>query len=287
MFKEYSAMLERYQNHLLSQDLLFADEKHQLEITNLIELQNRDRIIWGTLCGLFALLLLVGWLYYIYRLSRSKRQIAEKDNDNLRLAQENLNKEKEKVELERDKKALEAQNLEKEKERLVAERRQRELEAANLILEKNQLEGERDNLKELLKEQTELSKPLQDIIKTRLEMLNSLLAKEIANNESYAKPYNKWIESIHNDKNKFMNSTRLAFTASHPLFIEYLEQHNLSVDEINYLCLYAIGLRGKEVGEYIQLKRHYNISSEIRKKLGIDEHETNIGPYIRKKMNEL
>lgn len=287
LFKEYSAMLERYQNHLLSQDLLFADEKHQLEITNLIELQNRDRIIWGTLCGLFALLLLVGWLYYIYRLSRSKRQIAEKDNDNLRLAQENLNKEKEKVELERDKKALEAQNLEKEKERLVAERRQRELEAANLILEKNQLEGERDNLKELLKEQTELSKPLQDIIKTRLEMLNSLLAKEIANNESYAKPYNKWIESIHNDKNKFMNSTRLAFTASHPLFIEYLEQHNLSVDEINYLCLYAIGLRGKEVGEYIQLKRHYNISSEIRKKLGIDEHETNIGPYIRKKMNEL
>lgn len=287
LFKEYSAMLERYQNHLLSQDLLFADEKHQLEMTNLIELQNRDRIIWGTLCGLFALLLLVGWLYYIYRLSRSKRQIAEKDNDNLRLAQENLNKEKEKVELERDKKALEAQNLEKEKERLVAEQRQRELEAANLILEKNQLEGERDNLKELLKEQTELSKPLQDIIKTRLEMLNSLLAKEIANNESYAKPYNKWIESIHNDKNKFMNSTRLAFTASHPLFIEYLEQHNLSVDEINYLCLYAIGLRGKEVGEYIQLKRHYNISSEIRKKLGIDEHETNIGPYIRKKMNEL
>lgn len=287
LFKEYSAMLERYQNHLLSQDLLFADEKHQLEMTNLIELQNRDRIIWGTLCGLFALLLLVGWLYNIYRLSRSKRQIAEKDNDNLRLAQENLNKEKEKVELERDKKALEAQNLEKEKERLVAEQRQRELEAANLILEKNQLEGERDNLKELLKEQTELSKPLQDIIKTRLEMLNSLLAKEIANNESYAKPYNKWIESIHNDKNKFMNSTRLAFTASHPLFIEYLEQHNLSVDEINYLCLYAIGLRGKEVGEYIQLKRHYNISSEIRKKLGIDEHETNIGPYIRKKMNEL
>lgn len=287
LFKEYSAMLERYQKHLLSQDLLFADERHQLEMTNLIELQNRDRIIWGTLCGSFALLLLVGWLYYRYRLSRSKRLIAEKDNDNLRLAQENLNKEKEKVELERDKKALEAQNLEKERERLVAEQRQRELEAANLILENNQLEGERDNLRELLKEQTELSKPIQEIIKMRLDILNSLLAKEITNNESYAKPYNKWIESIRNDKNEFMNSTRLAFTASHPRFIEYLEQHGLSIDEINYLCLYAIGLRGKEVGEYIQLRRHYNVSSEIRKKLGIDEHETNIGLYIRKRMNEL
>jgi len=336
LFKEYSAMLERYQKHLLSQDLLFADERHQLEMTNLIELQNRDRIIWGALCGSFALLLLVGWLYYRYRLFRSKRLIVEKDNDNLRLAQENLNKEKEKVELERDKKTLEAQNLKKEKERLVAEQRQRELEAvnlrleqenlrrekenaelerdkkaleaqnlekererlvaeqrqheleaANLVLEKKQLEGERDNLRELLKEQTELSKPIQEIIKMRLDILNSLLAKEITNNESYAKPYNKWIESIRNDKNEFMNSTRLAFTASHPRFIEYLEQHGLSIDEINYLCLYAIGLRGKEVGEYIQLRRHYNISSEIRKKLGIDEHETNIGLYIRKRMNEL
>lgn len=285
LFKEYSAMLERYQKHLLSQDLLFADERHQLEMANLIDIQNRDRIIWGTLCGLFALLLLAGWLYYRYRLSRSKRLIAEKDNDNLRLAQENLNKEKEKVELERDKKALEAQNLEKEKKRLVAEQRQRELEAANLLLEKKQLEVERDNLKELLREQTELSKPVQNIIKTRLDILNGLLAKEIAKNENYAKPYNKWIESIRNDKNEFMNSTRLAFSASHPRFIEYLEQHGLTTDEINYLCLYAIGLRGKEVGEYIQLKRHYNISSEIRKKLGIDEHETNIGLYIRKIMN--
>ena len=67
----------------------------------------------------------------------------------------------------------------------------------------------------------------------------------------------------------------------------YLEQHGLSVDEINYLCLYAIGLRGKEVGEYIQLKRHYVISHEIRKKLGIGEHETNIGLYIRRLMEEL
>lgn len=57
--------------------------------------------------------------------------------------------------------------------------------------------------------------------------------------------------------------------------------------EINYLCLYAIGLRGKEVGNYIQIKRHYIISHEIRKKLGIDEHETNIGLYIRKLMRNL
>lgn len=243
-YKDYSEMLERYQRDLLSQDLLFSDKKHQLEMKSLMEIQNRDKIIWGTLCGIFVLVILMGWIYYRSYLSKTKRILAEKENENLRLEQ------------------------------------------ANLKLEISQLESERDNLKELQKEQLELAKPIQDVIKIRLDILNSLLAKEITNNDSYAKPYNKWIEMVHNDKKKFMDSTRLAFAASHPKLMEYLEQHGLSTDEINYLCLYTIGLRGKEVGEYIQLKRHYIISHEIRKKLGIDEHETNIGLYIRRLMKD-
>ena len=245
LYRDYSASLEHYQKELLSHDLLFSDKKHQLEMKNLIEIQDRDRIIGGTLCGIFALVILVGWLYYRGYRSKTKRILAEKENKNLRLEQENLR------------------------------------------LEIDQLENERDNLKELQKEQSELSKPIKDVIKNRLDLLNGLLAKEITNNDRYAEPYNKWIDTVRNDKNKFMDSTRLAFAASHPKFIEHLEQHGLSTDEINYLCLYAIGLRGKEVGEYIQTKRHYIVSHEIRKKLGIDEHETNIGPYIRKLLRAL
>lgn len=245
LYRDYSASLEHYQKELLSHDLLFSDKKHQLEMKNLIEIQDRDRIIGGTLCGIFALVILVGWLYYRGYRSKTKRILAEKENKNLRLEQENLR------------------------------------------LEIDQLENERDNLKELQKEQSELAKPIKDVIKSRLDLLNGLLAKEITNNDRYAEPYNKWIDTVRNDKKKFMDSTRLAFAASHPKFMEYLEQHELSADEINYLCLYAIGLRGKEVGEYIQTKRHYIVSHEIRKKLGIDEHETNIGPYIRKLLRAL
>ena len=245
LYRDYSASLEHYQKELLSHDLLFSDKKHQLEMKNLIEIQDRDRIIGGTLCGIFALVILVGWLYYRGYRSKTKRILTEKENKNLRLEQENLR------------------------------------------LEIDQLEDERDHLKELQKEQSELAKPIKDVIKSRLDLLNGLLAKEITNNERYAEPYNKWIDAVRNDKKKFMDSTRLAFAASHPKFIEHLEQHGLSADEINYLCLYAIGLRGKEVGEYIQTKRHYIVSHEIRKKLGIDEHETNIGPYIRRLMKGL
>ena len=286
LHKDYSAMLERYQRELLSHDLLFADKKHQLEMKSLDKVRERDRIILGALCGILGLFILVGWLCYRGLRNRTKRILAEKENENLRLGQENLRKEKEKAELERDKKTLKAEKLETDKRRLEAEQRQNELETANLKLEIAQLEDERDYLKNLQKKQIELEKPILNVIKKRLDILNGLLAKEITKNDSYAEPYNKWIETIHSDKEKFMDSTRHAFAASHPKFMEYLEQHGLSMYEINYLCLYAIGLRGKEVGEYIQVKRHYIISHEIRMKLGIDEHETNIGLYIRKLMKD-
>lgn len=67
----------------------------------------------------------------------------------------------------------------------------------------------------------------------------------------------------------------------------YLESRGLTGDEINCVCLYAIGLTGKEVGEYMRQKSHYNISSTIRKKLGMGEHDTNIGNFIRRIANNL
>ena len=77
LYRDYSAMLERYQSKLLSQDLLFSDKKHQLEIENIRNIQNRDRIIWAVLCGIFALTILVGWLYYRAYFNKNKRFLAE------------------------------------------------------------------------------------------------------------------------------------------------------------------------------------------------------------------
>ena len=103
----------------------------------------------------------------------------------------------------------------------------------------------------------------------------------ISENRQYGKPYENWINSVFEDKQRVMNNNRLSFKASHPQFIQYFEDLNLTEKEINYVCLYAIGLKGKEVGAYMQLKSHVNMSSAIRKKLGIDKYETNIGIYVR------
>ena len=300
-YQQFATTVDSIHQNIFSHDLLFAKERHDMEKSNLLKLQKRDRLIWFSLCITFVLLIIAGYIYYRYRLSKAKNLLEEQENKRLQLEQENLKKENENLELRNHQSELEKKNLQQTNEKLelerhnaVLEKQKAELEcerqslaAENLRLKIEQLEDESASLKEILEKRKDLAKPIADAIKIRMEMLNGLLATKITENDSYAKPYGAWRDKLIQDKDEFMNTTRLAFKASHPQFIEYLEAHGLTESEINYVCLYAIGLRGKEAGEYMQLKRHYHISSDVRKKLGIDEHQTNIGIYIRKLMKQL
>lgn len=131
-------------------------------------------------------------------------------------------------------------------------------------------------------EHTKLSSEAEQALKERIEMFNSLLATHISKNDLFYEVYSRWIESLMTDSNNLMNSTRLTLQASHPKFIKHFQDHGLTTDELNYICLYALGLKGKEVGAYLKKRSHVNMSSAIRKKLGIDQHETNLGIYVRK-----
>lgn len=300
-YRNFSTTIDSIHQNIFSHDLLFAQERHEMEKSNLLKLQKRDRFIWLSLCVAFVLLIIIGYIYYRYRLSRAKNLLEEQENKRLQLEQENLKKENENLELRNHQAELEKQNLQQTNEKLelerhnaVLEKQKAELEcerqslaAENLRLKIEQLEIESTSLKEILNKRKDLAKPIEEAIKIRIEMLNGLLAAQITDNNAYAKSYGDWKDKLIQDKDEFMNTTRLAFKASHPRFIEYLEDRGLTESEINYVCLYAIGLRGKEAGEYMQLKRHYNISSEIRSKLGLSEHNTNIGIYVRHLMKDL
>lgn len=300
-YRNFSTTIDSIHQNIFSHDLLFAKERHEMEKSNIMKLQKRDKVIWFSLCFAFLLLIIAGYIYYHYRLSKAKNLLKEQENKRLQLEQENLKRENENLELRNLQAELEKENLQQanenlelEKHNAVLEKQTAELECErqslvteNLRLKIAQLENESATLKEILEKRKDLAKPIEDAIKIRIEMLNGLLATQITENDSYSKPYGAWRDQLVQNKDEFMNTTRLAFKASHPRFIEYLEKHGLTDSEINYVCLYAIGLRGKEAGEYMQLKRHYHISSDIRKKLGIDEHQTNIGIYIRKLMKKL
>lgn len=80
---------------------------------------------------------------------------------------------------------------------------------------------------------------------------------------------------------QFLESTRLAFSLSHSVFIEHLQKKGLTDREVSYCCLYCIGLNGSEISNYLDIKSFYNISKVIRKKLSIDR-SINIDTYLRK-----
>lgn len=174
--------------------------------------------------------------------------------------------------------------------RLVARTKQKEhleVEKEKYRLQCFQIEEELGNLSRLLAQQHELSETTQQILAERVSLLNKFFATYI---KSYGEPdsaINEEIEKLVTDKEAFINSNRISFSGSHPKFIHYLEEKGLTEWEINYCCLYALGLNGKEIGTYIKMRSHYNQSSIIREKLGIGEHDTNLGLYIRKLLKEL
>ena len=161
------------------------------------------------------------------------------------------------------------------------------LENENLLHKIELIENERDELAIIMEKNAELPDEVNNAVKTRIEMLNSILAYHIVAEQKPESTYATAVKEMLGDTSAFMNTTRLAFKASHPQFIQYFVDHGLTDDEINYVCLYAIGLRGKDVGAYMKKRSHVNISSAIRKKLGIDKHETNIGIYVRRLLKEL
>ena len=124
------------------------------------------------------------------------------------------------------------------------------------------------------------------LIRRRLSVLDKILASHISSDDKAYRISEEEIENLISDRESFLISTKIVFKENHPKFICILEQKGLTDWEIGYCCLFTLGLKGKEVGEFIQKKRHYIISSEIRKKLGLGEHDTNIGIWLRTLLSE-
>ena len=251
-------------------------EKLQFELLTQREKQRTTNIIFICIGGLVTTCLGIFILVLLIRRHKDQKELAMQKAIATEAENEKLKSEKEKL-------SLEAANLALENQNLLLEMDNKSLEAENLSHRVQMLETESETLKSLLESHNEdIPMEVRQAIRIRIEMLNGLFASYITNNEQYEKPYDDWIKALTEDIAEFMNSNRLAFQASHPDFIQYFVDHGLTVDEINYVCLYAIGLRGKEVGNYMKKRSHVNISSAIRKKLGLDKHETNIGIYVRK-----
>ena len=133
------------------------------------------------------------------------------------------------------------------------------------------------NLNEALENNT-LDKTVKMHVCERLRLLNKFIASNMTPN--FSKNAAQELKQLMYDKKYFIDSTRISFLIEYPKFIKQLKKSGLSDSEIGYCCLYAMGLKGKDISSYLG-NGHYKLSSTIRKKLGLTEHDTNLDIYLR------
>lgn len=140
--------------------------------------------------------------------------------------------------------------------------------------------AERDALTKMV-EDSNVRDEAKAVIKARLDVLNKVIISQITGTTSANKKAYEELESLLANKENFIESTRLTIEGNNPEFISALKQRGLSDEEINICCLYAIGLKGKDIKAYTSQPRHYHHSADIRHKLGLTESDTNLSIFLR------
>ena len=145
----------------------------------------------------------------------------------------------------------------------------------------NEVLVERNALNEMLANST-IKNEAAEIVRKRLGVLNTIIVSHLSEKGTDIKRANEELERLIADRNDFIKSTRLTLEENYPHFFAFLKEKGLEDFEIDFCCLYAIGMKGKEIKTYTNLSRHYKDSSEVRQKLGLVESDTNLSNFLQR-----
>ena len=288
---KYQSLREAELNALLSGDILFLEKKYELE-KKISEEKERTRSIKQT-AVIVALLLIILLLAIYLRLRMSELEClkTEKRQRQLESDNEKLAEEKESIALEKKSIEKEKERIEKEKNRIEKEKDEVEREKEGMIednavlsMQLRELITERDQLKKMMDGNTIINKGIVELIRERLKILDDLIASHISAGERSVKNSLNLLKKAIQDKQGFLRSTRLLYMTLYPSFMTYLKENDLTEKEIDFICLLVLGLRNKEIGEFLETSRPYHISSDIRMKLGLSQNDTNLGIFILSKI---
>jgi len=168
-------------------------------------------------------------------------------------------------------------------ERQEAEKKQQYLEDIN-----TRLTEEKATLTEMLSKASipeEARRSVNDMLTTVTRILS---AKASGSDYEVIDQVTHKMELLAEDRNHFVLSVMFSYATAHPEFTNALKARGLSDWETGYCCLYAMGLRGKDIGNLIGggSHAHHNRASAIRAKLGLTEHDTTLGRWLIRLANE-
>ncbi|MDE6795618.1 MAG: hypothetical protein K2J63_09995, partial [Muribaculaceae bacterium] len=180
---DYSQKEDAINSTRFEQKSKSIEEKHELELKAREAERQRSKILWGSICGIIILVLVIGILLLLFRSNRNQKDLAlqraktsELENKQLKsekdlaiqkakvtdLENEKLKTEGEKLTLEKNQLALENRNLQLEMDK-------KALEAENLAHRVETLENESESLKNLMVQPSEeIPVEVQTAIKVRI-----------------------------------------------------------------------------------------------------------------------
>ncbi len=122
---------------------------------------------------------------------------------------------------------------------------------------------------------------IEDLVK-KMSIFKSLLTSHIIGSLDINSKQIVEIRQHIEDVPEFLRTNKSLIERINPAFIKYLYSCGLTEREIEYVCLFALGLTAQEISLYVKKKAINNISSSIRKKLNLDAHSTNLRNYVSK-----
>ncbi|MBO7077109.1 MAG: hypothetical protein J6W01_02570 [Bacteroidales bacterium] len=129
--------------------------------------------------------------------------------------------------------------------------------------------------------QTPADDEARQLIRHRYDMISELLAAVVSDDHERCNAVLDGLEELVADPAVFTRQLRLIYSRLQPIMMSRLLECGLSEREVDICCLYALGLNGKTIQQYTHNGRHFQHVGQIRKKLGLSEHDKNIDGYIR------
>lgn len=155
--------------------------------------------------------------------------------------------------------------------------------------EKELLANDFDSLKndfELLQQAQKEATEYNDSLKTMLGVRASALAAFLHSTpKKIIDP--KRLKDLMGDRTAIIETLGMMFAIKHPEFASMLSNKGLTASEIGYCSLFLMGYSSKEVGDIICRASYFNISSAIRKKLGLGVHDTNLPLWLKQQMDSI
>lgn len=258
-YKAFNGIMDSIHVKMFQKDLASSEERYTLEMENhnlSTSYHRLLKIVW--IVGGISLFFIVGLLLLYNKVKRNKDVLEDKN-----------------VEIQKD-----LETLKQKSETLVTDNEK-------LVKEFKALRESQLTIRDIMDNQESVSPEFVEMMRSRGDQINSLFVNLLRGKESAEQKYLDWVVSTLKDCKVWPDYVRLSFSITHRPFILYLQSRGLTNEEINFVCLQALGVKGGEIGKYFKTSNQYNISSDIRSKLGLDTNSTYIGPYIRNLMNSM